>query len=438
MRVHDLFADRTDAGGRLADYLKIHLINQEDIVVLGLPRGGVPLAAVAARALNAPLDILVVRKLGLPAQPELAMGAIAEGDFRVLNPEVLEFSTAAAHDIKLVEATERRELSRRASVFRKGRARVSLVGKVALIIDDGIATGSTARVACMAARAQGASRVILAVPVAPNHTIIEEADEFIVLKRPSVFSSISEFYTHFPQVSDEEVIRFLAEAWRTNLGVLDVEVQVPVHDLDLQTVNLIGHLLIPTNAKSIIIFAHGSGSSRHSPRNQLVSSVLQQSGFGTFLFDLLSEGEARDRCNVFNIPMLGSRLLQVTTWLRKHHPVPSICYFGASTGGGAALWAASQPEANIVAVVSRGGRPDLAGSVQLHSIQSPTLLIVGGKDTDVIEGNKQALEQMSNCMQKKLEIVPGASHLFEEPGALQKVAELACNWFEYHTRNAEV
>ncbi len=211
-------------------------------------------------------------------------------------------------------------------------------------------------------------------------------------------------------------------------GARDEEVVVAVESL-----RLAGHLHIPQHPKGLVVFAHGSGSSRQSPRNRFVAEVLNRAGLGTLLFDLLTPAEERDRTNVFDIRLLGGRLVKVTDWLRtlpEASDVP-ISYFGASTGAAAALWAAAEPTARIAAVVSRGGRPDLAGA-RLSDVPSPTLLIVGGLDRVVEDLNRQAQARL-RC-ESSLVIVPGATHLFEEADTLEKVAALACDWFLSHAK----
>ena len=200
-------------------------------------------------------------------------------------------------------------------------------------------------------------------------------------------------------------------------------------------VQLEGDLRIPEAAHAIVLFAHGSGSSRHSPRNRYVAQALNEGGLGTLLMDLLTHEEesidVRTGQLRFDIGMLANRLVQVTDWL-GHTPATrdlKVAYFGASTGGGAALVAAAERPRAVRAVVSRGGRPDLAGPALLM-VQAPTLLIVGGADTEVLDLNQHALAQLRSV--KRLEIIPGASHLFEEPGALQAVARLARSWFQQH------
>jgi putative phosphoribosyl transferase len=182
-----------------------------------------------------------------------------------------------------------------------------------------------------------------------------------------------------------------------------------------------------------VIFAHGSGSGRHSPRNRFVARELQQAGMATLLLDLLSEAEERDRANVFDMELLAARLKRATLWVRNLPRTGRLPagYFGASTGGGAALIAAADPATRVAAIVSRGGRPDLAGPA-LSRVRAPTLLIVGGLDAPVLRLNEQAYEQIEG--EKELQVVEGASHVFEEPGTLEAVARLATAWFKTHLR----
>jgi putative phosphoribosyl transferase len=211
---------------------------------------------------------------------------------------------------------------------------------------------------------------------------------------------------------------------------MDKEVKVSA-----RSVSLAGNLTMPAQATGSVVFAHGSGSSRHSPRNRHVAAVFNQAGLGTLLFDLLTPGEDTDRANVFDISLLAGRLLDVTGWLRTQPGTADlpVGYLGASTGAAAALWAAAEPGAGIAAVVSRGGRPDLAGA-RLGLVTAPTLLIVGGHDDVVLGLNRQA--QAALRCENQLAVVPGASHLFEEPGTLDAAAGLARDWFTGHLRSA--
>ena len=197
------------------------------------------------------------------------------------------------------------------------------------------------------------------------------------------------------------------------------------------TAKLHGDLALPREAKGVVLFAHGSGSGRLSPRNRFVAQTLQKRGLATLLLDLLEEREADDRRKVFDIDLLADRLLGATAWLRQHPATANLPlgYFGASTGAGAALQAAARMPEAVAAVVSRGGRPDLAAP-HLARVTAPTLLIVGGHDWPVIEMNQEALAKLT-CP-KELIIVPGANHLFDEPGTLEQVADHAGEWFERH------
>jgi putative phosphoribosyl transferase len=209
--------------------------------------------------------------------------------------------------------------------------------------------------------------------------------------------------------------------------VRKTEVQIPT---GMATLN--GELEVPSNAEKLVLFAHGSGSSRHSPRNQFVAMSLRAAGLGTLLFDLLTRQEevedARTAQLRFDIGLLARRLVAATHWVRNQREAHDlrVGYFGSSTGGGAALVAAAQLGEDVSAVVSRGGRPDLAGAA-LAEVKCPTLLIVGGLDHAVIELNQQAFERLPS--RKELKIIPGATHLFEEPGTLDEVARLAADWF---------
>ena len=206
-----MFDDRVDAGRRLGARLR-HL-RDEPVVVLGLPRGGVPVAAEVARALGAPLDVIVVRKLGVPFQPELGMGAVGEDGVRVINPEIVRAAGVSADELAAAEARERAEVARRARRYRGQRPRTAVAGRTAVIVDDGVATGSTARAACQIARALGAARVVLAVPVAPpgwQGRIGLDADEMISVVTPTPFHGIGQFYADFSQTTDDEVVARLA------------------------------------------------------------------------------------------------------------------------------------------------------------------------------------------------------------------------------------
>ncbi|MFJ4986624.1 alpha/beta family hydrolase [Streptomyces sp. NPDC088732] len=415
------FTDRADAGRQLAGRLR-HL-EDHNPVVLGLPRGGVVVAYEVAQALHAPLDVIVVRKLGVPYHRELGFGAIGEGGARVLSDDIVRMSHVSPDDIDTVERHEEAELSRQAHRFRDGRPGTELAGRTVVVVDDGVATGATALAACAVARTRGAARVVLAVPVAAPQAmpaLRAAADDVVCLSVPPVFFAVGEWYHDFSQTQDDEVSGLLKQAVARGPRTTDVEVETA-------GVRLAGTLTMPADARAVVVFAHGTGSGRHSPRNRAVAAALNQTGLGTLLFDLLTPAEETDRANVFDVELLAERLTGVTRWARREN-LP-VAYFGASTGAAAALRAAADPGAEVSSVVSRGGRPDLTGP-GLRTVRAPTLLIVGGRDDTVLELNRRAQAELT-CP-SLLHVVPGATHLFEEPGALDEVAHLARDWFSGH------
>ncbi len=437
------FLDRADAGRRLAVLLASRLTIERGAgtVVLGLPRGGIPVAYEIARSLDAPLDVILVRKVGLPAQPELAMGAIGEDGVRIVNDDVVEAEHVSDREFAEVEDRERAELGRRAERYRAGHPRVPLAGKTAIVVDDGIATGSTARAACQVARANGAARVVLAVPVAPQASLdalASSADEVLAAEMPEPFLAIGQWYQDFAQTGDAEVVELLRQSGPgpgspAPAAPADRDVIVMAGPVPLP-----GRLTVPARARGVVVFAHGSGSSRDSPRNMFVAGALHVIGLGSLQFDLLTPEEEADRANVFDIGLLAGRLSAATTWLRGQpglQQVP-VGYFGASTGAAAALRAAADLDQlgggrGIAAVVSRGGRPDLAGAA-LGAVRAPTLFLVGGLDDRVLELNEAARVQLRADSQ--LVVIPGAGHLFAEPGTLEQVASRARDWFARYLR----
>jgi dienelactone hydrolase len=269
--------------------------------------------------------------------------------------------------------------------------------------------------------------VVLAVPVAAPETVREFAalvEQVVCVEMPDFLFAVGASYADFTQTSDEEVERLLDAGSARAAEAREVTVEG-------DGLRLPGTLTLPPTRRGVVLFAHGSGSSRHSPRNRAVATALQQAGLATLLFDLLTPAEDVDRERVFDIPLLGRRLASATSWLRREGSVAGlpVGYFGASTGAAAALWAAAD-DPSVAAVVSRGGRPDLAGP-RLARVSAPTLLIVGGRDLLVLDLNREAQEALRPGLAEAchLEVVPGATHLFEEPGALEQVARLAAEWF---------
>jgi predicted phosphoribosyltransferase/dienelactone hydrolase len=403
-------------------------------VVVGIPRGGVPVAAEVARALDAPLDVTVVRKIGAPQTPEYAIGALAEGGVHVLSGRIAGAIGLSEAALRALLARAEGELETRLRRYRGTREPIDVSGRTVILVDDGLATGRSARAAVRSLRQRGAARVVLAVPVAAPTAadmLRDEADEVVCVATPGDLWSVGQWYEDFAPTADEHVMALLDESRPT--ARRPSPDRAPRRQLAIplgSDVTLSGELSVPAGARGIVAFAHGSGSSRLSPRNRAVAQALGDAGFATLLFDLLTPGEEVERTNVFDISLLASRLVEASTWLRARGEASGLqlAYFGASTGAAAALTAAAELGDRVRAVVSRGGRPDLARD--LGAVRAPTLLIVGGADYQVLALNREAQRRL-RCP-NELAVVPGATHLFEEPGALEQVSRLAIDWLDRH------
>lgn len=415
---------RVSAGKLLAEVLRDR--EWQNAVVLALPRGGVPVAHEIARELALSMDVLFVKKMGAPGRPEYALGAISEDNDPVWNEDALMDVSLSQEDLKKIVDQSRTQVDEQVRKWRGSRKAIDLKGRTVLVVDDGLATGMTMKAAVELLRRRDVKRILVVAPVASRSAmelLKDDADEVIVLSIPEPFFSVGQWYEDFSQVTDEAVSQLLRR--RTDFSV-EEGVKPNLVTIALDEGWLEGELTVPRNPKGVVIFAHGSGSSFKSPRNQYVAQRLNQVGVATLLFDLLTDAESKDRGNVFNIPLLALRLKRATQWLRTDRNLKylPIGYFGASTGAAAALVAANADK-GISTVVSRGGRPDLAEEF-LSRIDCPVLLIVGGADSGVIEPNESAKRTLKHA---ELVVVPGAGHLFEEPGALDQVVEYATDWF---------
>ena len=419
------FADRREAGRLLALELEGAGALGEttaEVVVVGLARGGVEVASEVAATLAAPLDALAVRKVGHPWQPEYGIGAVAPGGITYLRSsdglsegEVVEAVRTAAESASALDAR-----------LHAARSQLPLAGRTCILVDDGLATGGTMVAAARWARARAAQRVVVAVPVGAAATVVAfqespDVDAVVCLAAPPDFGAVGFWYRDFSQVADVEVTALLDDAHERTTSRRSAEISAG-------TVSLPADLAVPALPLGWVAFAHGSGSSRLSSRNVRVATSLQRAGLATLLFDLLTPEEEIDRGNVFDVKLLADRLVAATHWLDEQPGAAGmpLGYFGASTGAAAALLAAADLGPRVRAVVSRGGRPDLAAD-RLGEVVAPTLLIVGGADEVVLDLNRTAADLL-RCPHE-LAVVPGATHLFEEPGALEQVAELARAWF---------
>lgn len=439
------FKNRSEAGQLLAAKLQAYA-NNPDVLVLALPRGGVPVAFEIAQSLQAALDVFLVRKLGVPGHEELAMGAISSGGDRVLNREIIEALQLSEAVVERVTQREQQEMSRRESAYRRNRPSLQIQGKTVILVDDGLATGSTMLAAIRAVQKLKAAKIVIAVPVAPASTFesMEKlGDAMICLMTPEPFYGVGLWYEDFTQTTDEAVIKLLekAEGWR--------EIPEPAHsqDEDLPgfhqvsipagSVELSGKLLLHEGeSKGIIMLVQGTGYPGQSPQHDHMAHKLYEAGFSTVRFDLLTRdeeaSELKSRHLRFDIPLLTRRLIQATDWVMHELATDDqpLGFFSSSTGTGAVLKAAASIGRPIKAIVSLSGRPDLAGE-SLSKVTAPTLLLMGGQDISIMDLNVCARSRMRPGL-VRIEVVPQASHLFEEEGALERAANLTTRWFERH------
>jgi putative phosphoribosyl transferase len=452
------FRDRQEGGQHLAVLLERY--RKEEPIVLALPRGGVPVAYEVARSLRAPLDVVVARKIGAPLFPEYAIGAIAEGGAVFIDPEAVAESGTDEAALEAVTDKEAVELARRVRRYRGDRPFPAVHGRTVILVDDGIATGRTARAAIRAVRGLNPRRLVLAAPVVAAESAVvlrAEVDDLVCVEAPELFFAVGLWYEQFTQTTDEEVVTLLeqarralsapdaAQAWARQRSepvadpppVSEREVAILVDGYELRA-----DLALPGDAIGLVLFAHGSGSSRKSPRNRFVARALREAGLGTLLLDLLTaEEEFEDEMSGrlrFDVGFLARRLVAATRFVQEQEVTRRlrVGFFGASTGAAAALVAAAEMPEVAAAVVSRGGRPDLAGQSLLRLVRAPVLLIVGGKDREVLDLNRAALQELAG--EKDLVVVPGAGHLFEEPGKFDVVARLAAGWFVRHLAPSEI
>lgn len=416
----DKFKDREEAAILLAKELSY--LRGEEPLVLAIPRGAVSMAKVIADELEGDLDILLVHKLGHPRQPEYAIGAVNEnGSIFITDSESSSFLGEEA--LTALAQKETAKLRQKRRLYTPFRSAVEVKGRVCVIVDDGIATGSTFRAAIKTLQEQEASRIIVAAPVASRQAmdlLRNEGVELCVLKVPANFFSVSMHFEKFPQVDDSTVVNLLSD--KHHEATIELEGR---EKLD-------AFLKIPKRPKALVIFAHGSGSGRFSTRNQYVAKRLNEEGYATLLADLLTENESNNRDLIFDIDFLAKRVERLITWAgdNSHLKNLPVVLFGASTGAGAAIKVATIATREIGAVISRGGRVDLADEA-LELLHIPTLLIVGALDALVLDLNRDAMTQMKS-QDKELVIVDNASHLFEEPGALEQVADVVIKWLDNH------
>src|SRR5574337_675496 len=308
------FLDREDAGRQLAVALAHYRGAQP--LVLAIPRGAVPIGRIVAEALDGELDVVLVRKLGAPGNLEFAIGAVDEQGAVLLNEDAAQVGASDAY-VRQIAQRELALIRARRACYRPGQPLVAVAGRTVIVVDDGLATGATMVAALKAVRAQGPARLVCAVPVAAADSLARVsalADEVVCLATPRPFHAVGSHYLDFGSVSDEEVVALLAApvAEEASVPLTESPVRIPAGQVVLE-----GDLVSPPSPRGLVLFVHGSGSSRHSPRNRYVASVLNRRGFSTLLFDLLTPQEDRDTAARFDVPRLARRLDAAVQWARQ-------------------------------------------------------------------------------------------------------------------------
>ncbi len=450
-----MFRDR-EHGGRLLGQ-RLERYRTENPIVLGLPRGGVPVAFEVSRTFGTALDVLVVKKIGAPACPEYALGAVAEGGVLYLHRSALCEAGVTEREAEVLAAREAAAVARRARIYRGDRPLTALTNRTVIVIDDGVATGATARAAARAARKFRAARIILATPVIAAQAqpeLSRDFDDVVSVEQRDPFTAVGLWYVHFDEVSDKEVIRYLRSAseWTSNRetgGDSDWEsptvggppfssppgiesVPLRLEGAALGHGELNADLVLPAGARGVVIMVDRCGSSRRGFRNRLVASALLQAGFAAMQYDLLTEDELDHETEMrLDVGKLADRLAGVVRSVSELPCVRGlrIGLLGSYTAAAVALAAAAQAPSLVAAVVSRSGRPDLVPVDTLAKVRASVLLIVGSRDAWGLERNQSVLPKLHAA---ECAVVVGAGHTFEEPGSFEAVGRLAAEWFTRH------
>ncbi|MEV6820640.1 phosphoribosyltransferase family protein [Nocardiopsis dassonvillei] len=432
------FADRSEAGRRLAERVRPFAVDEP--LVLALPRGGVPVGAELALRLGADFDVLMVRKIGLPGHPEMGVGAVAE-DGRVLyDDRALARLHVPRQALSDTVAAERDELDRRRRVYRGERPPPRIAGRDCVVVDDGVATGGTARAALRMVRQAGPARLVLAVPVASPEAVAllrEEADALVVLSAPDNFRAVGEWYRDFGQLSDDHVTAILAENAHTRpRSGRTRHVRVPVGGVHLD-----GDLTVPAETRGAVVMAAGEG--RTDERWRSVASVLGQAGYATLLMDLLTERErlsgssgtapdnAPDAASGVGADELGERLGAAAAWLRRTADTADepLGLLASGDAAASALVAAARHPRDVAAVVAHGGRIDVA-EASLPDVRASVLVLLEGDDSFLRELGEWTRARIGGSTD--LRVVSGAERLLRDSREWRRVAAEALDWFDRH------
>lgn len=424
------FADRSEAGRRLAERVRPHAVN--DPIVLALPRGGVPVGAELAGRLTADFDVLVIRKIGLPGHPETGVGAISEDGHVLYDDLALARMRVPRQALSDTVASERGELDRRRRVYRGERPSPRIAGRDCVVVDDGVATGGTARAALRMVRQAGPARLVLAVPVAAPEALEalrEEADALVVLTAPDNFRAVGEWYRDFDQLSDGHVISILSERERLHRGP-DVARAVRIR---AGQVYLDGDLTMPTALRGVVVMAFGQGQG--DPRWRATASALQRAGYATLLLDLLTEEEqgpdGGGDGGELDTRVLGERLSAAVTWLRRATDAASepLGVMGSGAAAPAALVTAAERPQDVASVVVHGGRVDHA-EPSLAAVRAPTLVLLESGDSFVRELGEWTRGRLGGP--SELRVVSGAEQLLRGDLGWRQVAVETLDWFDRH------
>ncbi|WP_116248426.1 phosphoribosyltransferase family protein [Nocardiopsis sp. FIRDI 009] len=420
------FTDRSEAGRRLAE--RVRPLAVRDPLVLALPRGGVPVGAELARLLDADFDVLLVRKVGLPGRPELGVGAISEDGHVTFDDLALARMRVPRQALTETVEAEREELERRRRVYRGDRPTPRIAGRDCVVVDDGVATGGTARAALRMVRQARPAQLVLAVPVAAPEAVAalrEEADALVVLSAPDNFHAVGEWYRDFSQLSDGHVTAILAERGRAHPPpdvARGVRIRAGADHLD-------GDLTMPAALRGAIVLAVGEG--RTDPRWRAIASVLRRSGYATLLLDLVTGAERAARADGVGTGALGERLNAAVTWLRRATDAANepVGVLGSGTAAPAALVTAADRPRDVGAVVVYGGRIDLAEPA-LPRVRAPVMVLLESGDSFVRELGEWARGRMGGPTD--LRVMPGAEQLLEGGQEWRQVAVETLDWFDRH------